>query len=50
MNLVLVRVVVRDADGKAVKDLKKEDFKLTDERKPQVISEFFRRDSDFSRA
>jgi VWFA-related protein len=40
VNLVLVRVVVRDADGKAVKDLKKEDFKLTDERKPQVISSF----------
>jgi VWFA-related protein len=40
VNLVLARVVVRDADGKVVTNLKKEDFKLTDERKPQIISSF----------
>ncbi len=40
VNLVLVRVVVRDNNGKVVKDLKKEDFQLTDERKPQNISSF----------
>ena len=40
VNLVLVRVVVRDANGKAIPNLKKEDFHLTDERKPQTISTF----------
>ena len=40
VNLVLVRVVVRDRSGKIVTDLKKEDFQLTDNRKPQVISAF----------
>ncbi len=40
VNLVLVRVVVRDADGKVVTNLKKEDFELADSRKPQVISSF----------
>ena len=40
VNLVLVRVVVRDGNGKVVSNLKKEDFQLTDERKPQVISSF----------
>jgi VWFA-related protein len=40
VNLVLVRVVVRDNTGKVVTNLKKEDFQLTDNRKPQVISTF----------
>ncbi len=40
VNLVLVRVVVRDADGKVIANLKKEDFQLTDNHKPQVISTF----------
>jgi VWFA-related protein len=40
VNYVLVRVVVRDRDGKVVKNLKKEDFLLTDNRKPQIISTF----------
>jgi len=40
VNLVLVRVVVRDASGKVVTNLKKEDFQLSDNRKPQVISTF----------
>jgi VWFA-related protein len=40
VNLVLVRVVVRDSNGKVVTNLKKEDFQLADNRKPQVISSF----------
>ncbi len=40
VNLVLVRVVVRDQQGHVVSDLKKEDFLLTDNRKPQIISTF----------
>ena len=40
VNLVLVRAVVRDAKGNPVNGLKKEDFVLTDNRKPQVISTF----------
>jgi VWFA-related protein len=40
VNLVLVRVVVRDAAGKVVTNLKKEDFQLADNRKPQSISSF----------
>src|SRR6202040_803388 len=42
VNLVLVRVVVRDNTGKIVTNLKKEDFQLSDNRKPQVISTFSR--------
>src|SRR5215472_9511670 len=38
VNLVLVRVVVRDAEGHVVPNLKKEDFQLFDNRKPQTIS------------
>src|SRR6266849_5818243 len=40
VNLVLVRVVVRDASGKVVSGLKKEDFQLFDNRKAQTISSF----------
>ena len=40
VRLVLVRAVVRDALGKAVGNLKKEDFELLDNHKPQVISHF----------
>src|SRR5262249_21066849 len=40
VNLVLVRVVVRDSEGKLVPNLKKEDFLLFDNRKPQTISTF----------
>lgn len=40
VNLVLVRVVVRDGQGKVVPNLKKEDFQLLDNRKLQNISSF----------
>lgn len=40
VNLVLVRVVVRDSKGQAVGNLQKDDFQLFDNRKPQVISHF----------
>jgi VWFA-related protein len=40
VNLVLVRVVVRDAQGTVVPNLKKEDFQLFDNRKAQAISTF----------
>jgi VWFA-related protein len=40
VNLVQVRVVVRDDQGKIVPNLKKEDFQLFDNRKPQAISTF----------
>jgi VWFA-related protein len=40
VNLVLVRVVVRDAKGKIVSNLKKEDFQLYDNKKLQAISSF----------
>jgi len=40
VNLVLVRVVVRDGKGQPVGNLRKEDFLLFDNRKPQVISQF----------
>jgi VWFA-related protein len=39
-NLVLAPVVVRDRQGHSVIGLKKEDFRLTDSGKPQVISRF----------
>jgi len=39
-NVVVVRVVVRDRDGRAVAGLHREDFKITDNRKPQTISSF----------
>lgn len=40
VNLVQVRVIVRDEKGNVVENLKKEDFRLFDGRKPQSISTF----------
>ena len=40
VNLVMVPVVVRNAQGKAIGTLQKEDFQLFDKGKPQVISRF----------
>jgi len=40
VRLVLARVVVRDVHGHAVGNLRKEDFELFDNGKPQVISHF----------
>ena len=40
VNLVLVRVVVRDNQGKVVTNLRREDFQLFDNRKPQAITSF----------
>src|ERR1700722_17643493 len=39
-TLVVVRVVVRDAQGKPVNGLRKEDFKLFDSGKEQPIAQF----------
>ena len=39
-NLVVVRAVVRDADGKPVEGLRKEDFQVFDRGKEQAISQF----------
>jgi VWFA-related protein len=40
VNLVEVRVVVRDAKGNAVGNLKQDDFVLLDDKKPQTITRF----------
>jgi len=40
LDLVVVNVVVRDKDGKLVRGLKREDFVVTEDGKPQSISSF----------
>ncbi len=40
VNLVMVPVVVRDKNGRAIGDLKEENFQLSDRGKPQVILKF----------
>ena len=40
VNLVQVRVVVRDAQGKLVENLHREDFQVFDNNKPQAIAAF----------
>lgn len=40
VNLVEVRVVVRDGKGQAIGNLKQEDFELLDNGKPQAIAKF----------
>jgi VWFA-related protein len=40
VRLVVLRVVVRDAQGKAIGNLHKEDFELFDNHKPQIITQF----------
>jgi VWFA-related protein len=39
-NLVVVRIVVRDSQGRPVENLKKEDFKLFDNGQEQKVSQF----------
>src|SRR4051812_34291918 len=39
-QLVLEQVNVKDKDGKAVEGLKKEDFTITEDNKPQLIKFF----------
>ena len=39
-NLVMMRVVVRDAEGKPVAGLQKEDFQVFDRGKEQLITQF----------
>ena len=40
VNLVQVRVVVRDSKGNLVPGLAREDFQVSDNKKPQVITNF----------
>src|SRR6202451_4074609 len=39
-NLVIVNVAIKDKSGKAIEDLKKEQFTLLEDGKPQQISVF----------
>jgi hypothetical protein len=39
-NLIVVPVIVRDADGKVVSGLTRDDFEVFDNKKPQTISHF----------
>ena len=39
-NLVVVRVVVRDARGRVIPNLRKEDFRILDNGKPQSVVQF----------
>jgi len=39
-NLVVIRAAVRDAKGRAVGNLRKEDFRVTDNGKPQEVTQF----------
>jgi VWFA-related protein len=39
-NMVLVRAIVRDSNGRPVPGLRKEDFRLFDNGKPQTIDQF----------
>jgi VWFA-related protein len=41
VNLIVIPVVVRDASGHTVGNLRKEDFQVFDNRKPQEITDFF---------
>jgi VWFA-related protein len=41
VNLVPLRVIVRDAKGNAIKTLHKDDFQLFQDGKPQIISNFY---------
>src|SRR6266478_1891564 len=40
VNLVMVPVIVRDRQGRAIGTLRKDDFHLADKGKPQTISRF----------
>src|SRR5271170_5290843 len=48
VNLVPVRVVVHDSNGKVVTNLTKEDFRLFQDRRPQTISHFSVETPDFA--